>query len=733
MPRNPFEPATPEDLATQEALGQSASGLELLRAHVDRVGGEHRPQQEQMLTAVEDSIRAGEPLIVQAGTGTGKSLAYAFAAAASGKRSIIATATNQLGEQLASKDLPMVADLLGVTGKDLPVALLKGRNNYLCKMKVREMERLDAQAPGDTLFDLPSEGKQLPAEVGEIRALMEWADETRSGDRSEAPAVSQRTWRQVSVSGNECVGSDCPFYDECFTEVARRRARMARVVLTNHSMLAQDIRLSLQQQTPDAGESAQSLLGPAPVVIVDEAHSLAQAVTDALSVVVDPAEARKVATKADMHISDRGEGDKGTSRSVTSVIQALDDFQALLESAPTGPLLSLDEAMEDALTELANSVVHLARKLLEAENKATLAGKPNRALAARTLQQQMADIAEAILDARSTRPGTVRWVAESGDRRQLCVAPIEIGHALQEWVNAGERTLIATSATLAVGGSFEPVARTLGMADAATLDVGTPFSYREQGMLYIPGPPFPEPVGRDRREHTERVLAEVERLVAAAGGRSLLLFTTTAGAIRAAEHLRGVFPGLRILGHGDAPADVLVENFRDDETSVLCATMGLWHGVDVPGASCSLVVVDKIPFAPMDDALSAARRAAADEEGRNGFTEVFVADAAIDLAQAAGRLIRQAGDRGVVAILDPRIHSKGYGRLLLESLPDFGRYRDADVVLAALERLTGGLDPAARTAKPKRSGAGKPKSGTPRKRAGSGPRKAPPRRAKRPS
>lgn len=686
-----------------------------------------------MLTAVEDSIRAGEPLIVQAGTGTGKSLAYAFAAAASGKRSVIATATNQLGEQLASKDLPMVADLLGVTGKDLPVALLKGRNNYLCKMKVREMERLDAQAPGDTLFDLPSEGKQLPAEVGEIRALMEWADETRSGDRSEAPAVSQRTWRQVSVSGNECVGSDCPFYDECFTEVARRRARMARVVLTNHSMLAQDIRLSLQQQTPDAGESAQSLLGPAPVVIVDEAHSLAQAVTDALSVVVDPAEARKVATKADMHISDRGEGDKGTSRSVTSVIQALDDFQALLESAPTGPLLSLDEAMEDALTELANSVVHLARKLLEAENKATLAGKPNRALAARTLQQQMADIAEAILDARSTRPGTVRWVAESGDRRQLCVAPIEIGHALQEWVNAGERTLIATSATLAVGGSFEPVARTLGMADAATLDVGTPFSYREQGMLYIPGPPFPEPVGRDRREHTERVLAEVERLVAAAGGRSLLLFTTTAGAIRAAEHLRGVFPGLRILGHGDAPADVLVENFRDDETSVLCATMGLWHGVDVPGASCSLVVVDKIPFAPMDDALSAARRAAADEEGRNGFTEVFVADAAIDLAQAAGRLIRQAGDRGVVAILDPRIHSKGYGRLLLESLPDFGRYRDADVVLAALERLTGGLDPAARTAKPKRSGAGKPKSGTPRKRAGSGPRKAPPRRAKRPS
>jgi len=215
------------------------------------------------------------------------------------------------------------------------------------------------------------------------------------------------------------------------------------------------------------------------------------------------------------------------------------------------------------------------------------------------------------------------------------------------------------------------------------------------------------------------VLEEMVRLVRASGGRALLLFTTTAGALRAADRLRQEFPGLNVLAHGDAPADSLVAEFRDDETSVLCATMGLWHGVDVPGLSCSLVVVDKVPFAPMDDAISAARRAVADEAGRSGFMDVFVADAAIDLAQAAGRLIRAADDKGVVAILDPRLHSKSYGRLLLDSLPEFPRFTDGDVVYSALERLTGGLNESAK-AKPKKAPLKSAPRGDGRRRSGKG-------------
>lgn len=732
----PHETSTDvEDLAVERALGGAPDAVACLRVHVAETGGQVRPQQERMAVAVEEAITREQPLLVQAGTGTGKSLAYAFAAAVSGKRTVIATATNQLGEQLARKDMPMVAGLLSRTGATIPVALLKGRSNYVCRAKIRELHDLEAGAPtGDTLFDPATLTASRADDARALRELLEWADSTGTGDRSEGPAVSNRVWQQVSVGSSDCAGTACPFYDSCFTEVARRQAKAARIVLTNHSLIAQDIRLS-REAMPDAHAlagtpgGATGLLGPAPVIIVDEAHAFAETVTRALSTTVDPGAAVKIVAKAEPYVSPRTAGEPSSSRSgdvdarSRHGLQAADALAALMQdlnARTPGTLTDIPAPLEDALTEAAHAVVNLARKVQQAATQATADGKPKRAAAATLIQEQLAGIAEDLLASRTDIPGTVRWIQDTGTGRHLCTAPVNVADPVQEWAALGQRTVIATSATLTVAGSFDSTARTLGLQDATCLDVGSPFDYPNQGMLYVPGPPFPAPLGKERLEHTEHVLTAVERLVAAAGGRALLLFTTTAGAIRAAEHLRSAFPAVNVLCHGEAPADTLVTEFRDDEQSVLCATMGLWHGVDVPGPACSLVVIDKIPFPPMDDALTAARRANADHEGRDGFTDVYVASAAIDLAQATGRLIRRHDDKGVVAILDPRLHTKPYGRVLLQSLPGFPRYTDLATVEAALRRLTGGLPPG-KPGKSTKTSASKPKStGAPRARTETG-------------
>lgn len=691
-----------EHLAIVSALGGANSALDMLRAHVHDSGGEHRPQQEEMLNEVEDSVRSGRHLLIQAGTGTGKSLAYGFAAAASGKTTVIATATNQLSEQLTMKDFPQIAALMGRQKRDLVVATLKGRNQYVCRARLRESQMLEP-ANGDTLFSaLDEEVDSSSATDGERFAqLAAWATVTESGERSEAPAVPDRLWRQISVGAAECARSECPFFSDCFAEKARGRARKANVVITNHALLAQDVRLAVESVDSD---QAPPLLPPHDVLILDEAHAFAATLSDALSTTVDVEQMRQRIKKSRKLVDLT---DEANVRMMTKCADAIDGIEEALRRLSPGVLEGTPESLHHAFDAAIVQLLFVSKSLREQGQRLTRENKPRKGTAAMLMANQIDADALAVSRCRSTPPGAVRWVEVMSDDRppMVKVAPIEVG---EQFLNALEsRTVIGTSATLAVAGSFEVAQRLLGLQSARCADVGTPFEYPKQGMLYIPRPPFPEPVGKERREHSAAVLDELEALVEAAGGRTLALFTTVHSATRAAEHLRKAFPGLTILAHGEAPAESLVRDFTQDETSVLCATMGMWQGVSVEGPSCSLVVIDKISFPPPDDALTQARKEFADGLGRDGFGEVFVAKAAIDLAQAAGRLIRTQSDRGVVAVLDPRLLSKNYGKVLLGSLPNFPLYTDRNTVTAALTRLTGGLPDGARKRK-SRSKAAKP-------------------------
>jgi ATP-dependent DNA helicase DinG len=697
-----------EDIAVQRALGGTVTGLHLLRTHVDTTGGEHRPQQETMTTAVHHAITHQTPLLAQAGTGTGKSLAYLFPLAATNTRTVIATATNQLSEQLTRHDLPQVQETLAASGKPLSFALLKGRNNYVCLQKTNEIETLETAAGGrtaiddaaDRLFDFdesydPSAAKrrQAKSDAAEVGTLLPWAKTTSTGDRSDAPSVPDRVWLQVSTSAADCPGANsCPFGDVCFTELARQKARAADIVVTNHALLAQEVRTAALAPANATSGPATGMFGKRDVIVVDEAHDLPDALTSALSTEVDPRAIAKFLSKAAKNVHDTQITDDGESQTIAAARADLDNLTDALENLPTGALDTLTADTTTAVNTLVSRMILIASLLNDAAKDATRTEKPKRAAAITVLHEQANTLSAALVEARTLTPGRVRWI----DQRRpdyppvLRTAPLEVGEALTKAMEG--RTLIATSATLAVAGDFSPIQRTLGLDTdhLTTIDVGSPFNYPNQGMLYIPARPFPEPVGKDRTDHTKAVLDETLALVTAAGGRTLALFTTTAGAQRAADHLRTHLPHLHVLANGDAPADVLVQQFADDEESVLCATMGLWQGVNVPGPSCSLVIIDKVGFAPVDDVLTAARRALADSRRRDGFTEVIVAQAATSLAQAAGRLIRTTSDKGVVAILDPRIHTKGYGRTLLKSLPPFNVYTDRNKVLAALNRLTGG-------------------------------------------
>lgn len=690
-----------ESILVVKALGGIVAPIQFLQAHVENNGGEHRPQQEEMVEAVTEAIKTHTPLIVQAGTGTGKSLAYLFPAAVLGGRSVVATATNQLSEQLIRHDLPQVQKTLKETGKDISFTLLKGRNNYVCLEKIDELEKLNAQggqenyATQDRLFDNESD------EISQVQILksqakkdsvvllraMDWAKRTNTGDRTDAPSMPERVWSQISTSSADCPGAKlCPFGHECFTELAREKAKTADIIVTNHALLARDM------GTKEAISS--KLLGAHETIIIDEAHDFLSTLTDALSTELNPRAINKFLSRAAKYLKNESNNeDVGVIASARNAIGALQDS---LEQIPQGPILELSDKTIKLIENLTKELLVVSQLLKEEGKNAIKSDQMKKSIAITLLSDQADKNAATVSSLRSIGDEQVRWVEK--DRKDntpiMFVSPIAVGDYLRTAV--GERTLIATSATLTVGKDFRPFAHGMGLDSdlykAKTLDVGSPFNYPKQGMLYIPTAPFPEPIGKDRVEHTAAVLETLGELVHAAGGRTLALFTTTNGALKAAEYLRARFTGLQVHAHGEDSADSLVRKFAEEETSVLCVTMGLWQGISVEGAACSLVVIDKIAFAPVDDVLTAARRAHADKEGRNGFNEIIVGQAATSLAQGAGRLIRTTTDKGVVAILDPRLLTKNYGRTLIRSLPDFKLSTDLERVTAALTRLTGGLE-----------------------------------------
>lgn len=637
-----------------------------LAAAVSALGGTARPQQQHMVAAVQAALKDGEHLLLQAGTGTGKSLGYLIPAALRAVKHdetvVVATATLGLQRQLVEKDAPVVADAVQSLGVRRPrIALLKGRANYLCRLKL-------AEAPEDSLeADRPRSGSRLQKQALEVR---EWAEQTETGDRDDfSDSIDQRIWRAVSVSGRECVGRQrCPFGDECFAELARMRAVEADVVLTNHAMLAID----MQGQADTLPEHT--------AVIVDEAHDLTERITAAGTQSLTAAQVETLANGCrKVGAVEIGESLLAQAERLEQALQGWGDILGERKRAQ-----ELTEALTLSLTRLRDET-HRALSEIGADGDPGAAD--GRKQAVRAAAQDVHDLAGRLL---ACSPSDVTWwsVAEAGIR--VSCAPLSVRSILQQHLLA-ERTMVATSATLTLGGTFDQIAMDLGLAGAdvagswQSLDVGSPFDYANQAILYAPRN-LPRP-GRDGP--ADAVLAEICELVAAAGGRTLVLASSWRSVDAIEQALRKCVPNSVsvIVQERGVPPSAAVAQFTAEHGSVLVGTMSLWQGIDVVGSSLSSVVIEKIPFPRPDDPVVAARQQQIDEAGGRGFFSVSVPRAALLLAQGTGRLIRSTQDRGVVSILDSRFVTAGYGGFLRKSLPDYWTTHDRQAVLQALRRL----------------------------------------------
>ena len=637
---------------------------DLLHAAVADLGGTERPGQAQMAHAVAEAIETGEHLLVQAGTGTGKSLAYLVPAISQAMQTarpvIVATATIALQGQIVDRDLPRLATALTpLLGRRPTFALVKGRRNYLCKNK------LAGGFPDEEemLFGTDRVDSSLSAREAEARRVREWSEETETGDRDDlVPGVGERVWRAHSVSAQECLGQRCPMVTECFVELARAAAREADVVVTNHSFMA-----------IDAFEGRQ-MLPEHDVLIVDEGHELVDRVTSTITDELWPGAIRGAAKRAARFLES---GDR--------LDDAAESLGTALEASQEGRLTGIPDALAMALGQVRDAA-RAGLSEVKPDDAREIDGGRQVAMAA---LEEVFDVAARILEEREL---DVVWTSDDQWRgRVLSVAPMSVAVLLRDKLFT-DRTVILTSATLELGGSFDTVATTMGLSGAGSpswrgLDVGSPFDYRHQAIAYV-ARHLPPP-GRDGLP--DAFLDEIELLVRAAGGRTLGLFSSMRAAKQAAEVMRARFAGdergITILCQGEDQMTTLVRAFAREPTVCLFGTLTLWQGVDVPGSSCQLVIIDRIPFPRPDDPITSARSQVIAERGGNGFMSVSAPHAALRLAQGAGRLIRRADDRGIVAFLDNRMITARYAGFIQRSLPPFFPTTDQALVVGALRRL----------------------------------------------
>lgn len=673
-------PATAD---TEPVVSLSDRVLRLLDAALSGVpGSQVRAGQREMAAAVDGALRRREHLLVQAGTGTGKSLAYLVPALASGRRVVVATATKALQAQLVDKDLPrLVAALTGPLGRTPTYALAKGRGNYLCLQQVHGGPGAVAEPAG--LFETEPSG--LEQQVLRLRA---WADETTSGDRDEVPfPVTDRAWRQVSVSARDCLGRRCPDLVDCFAEQAREAAKDADLIVANHALLALHVFTDV------------SVLPEHDVVVLDEAHEFVASATEALTHELSRSDLRRAVGAAP---------DALTPATRERLQGAADALEGLLAGTAPGWLRVLPDPARDVLALVEASCGAAAAELGRDLGDLDEAARAQRERA----RQSLTDVGQSASELRVPTVASATYaVGEPGSVR-LRVSPLAIGDALAARL-FGEATVIATSATLTLGGSFDHTARALGLDPAAPdtddvpplrwryLDAGSPFDYPRQAQLWVAAElPLPSSPG-----WAPAIDALLVTLLTAAGGRTLGLFSSTAAAARAAASVRAALPDLPVLLQGEDSPGALAHRFAQDARTCLFGTRSFWQGVDTPGSACQLVVIDRIPFAHVDDPLVQARLQAA---GADGFRSVTLPPAAVLLAQGAGRLVRAAGDRGVVAVLDPRLATASYAPLLLATLPPFYRARSLEAVLASLRAIdTGAADvlPVGRAPAQRRAGA----------------------------
>jgi len=616
-------------------------------------GGEPRPGQVDMAEAVASAVESQRHLVVQAGTGTGKSLGYLVPCIVTGQRTVIATATKVLQDQLAGKDLPFLAKHLGVP---FEVAVLKGRSNYLCRQRLAEV------FPGG---DNPGRQPSLDLDAGavsglgqELHLLKAWAATSPTGDRSELDFEPRaRSWSQLSVTAVECPGAKkCPKGDVCFAEMARQRAVEADVIVVNIALYAMHL------------ASGGYLLPEHDVVVFDEAHELEDVAATALGLELSAGRFDALARVAAGVVE---KADEAAPRAVAEAGETLSDLLGprqgeMLISGPGG---LADESLAAVLALADTRVVTLSAALKRAQpaEGTDLAARKSRA-------QQAADHLRGDMAMVTMLPAThVAWVEPGAGRQSMLkVAAVDVGAILAEklWDDV---SAVLTSATIP-----PRIVERLGLPAGLTdeLDVGSPFDHRAQGMLYVPKHlPDPRRPGAD-----EAMVEELGWLIGAAGGRTLALFTSFRRMELAVAALEGTLPG-PLLRQGDLPKPALVAAFAADESASLFATMGFWQGIDVPGRTLTVVAIDRLPFPRPDEPLWKARR---DRAGERSFSMIDVPRAATLLAQGSGRLLRNGTDRGVVAVLDPRLATAGYRRDLLQSMPPLRRSISRQEVAAFL-------------------------------------------------
>lgn len=634
----------------------------LLADVVGSVGGTRREGQSEMVHAVYDALVTDGHLMVEAGTGTGKSFGYLVPALAwaakEGKRTIISTATLALQRQIITQDAPRVVDAVRkLYDSHLEVALLKGWNNYVCLRKATggypEEGALLSRAEGE--FGATATGEEV------VRAR-EWAMGTDTGDRDDlVPGVSDRAWSQVSLPKRECVGEACPLRSSCFPILAREAASEADVVVTNHAMLG-------------VQATGVPVLPPADAFIIDEGHELVDRITSQLT---------RSLSKYD--IVSLGRMMRRSGLDSSDLDDSADELDEQLAEYDEGRLRKIDVALSDVVARL------LGRIQASGEDVSGLSSKDETQAIAkqvlRTRLQELSELCHDLLGDGIANEILVAWKAQFGDETPaLYLAPLDVSGSIADSLFEQTPTVL-TSATLQIGGTFDVMANRVGFTFPSQgpwqgIDVGSPFSPEKQGILYVAQHlPIPGKEGYGNEQ-----LDEIVDLIKASRGGALCLFTSRAAAVRAADYARDRLE-TTVLCQGDDQLSTLVSQFAAEDSTSLFGTISLWQGVDIPGRTCRLVIIDRIPFPRPNDPLTQARTEAVSKSGGNGFMAVAATQAALLLAQGAGRLLRRTTDRGVVAVLDPRLRTQRYAGFLLASMPRMWPTTDPQVVRDILTRL----------------------------------------------
>ena len=657
----------------RELLGPGGALSRVLSAY------EARSPQLAMAAQVEHALARGRALVVEAGTGTGKTLAYLLPAARSGLKVVISTATKTLQEQLADKDVP----LLRALGVDAKFAFLKGRQNYLCLLRFEQFLRNPTFA--------------VRGEAAVFDAIAAWAEMTQTGDRAELSELPENlaSWRDLSATADQCIGARCAHYDRCFVFRMRQKAAEADVIVVNHHLFFADLAL----RTSSAGDTGAAVLPKYDAVVFDEAHAVEEVATEHFGAQLSSFRVGELARDALRSLQDRPERVEALGLATRLLREGRDFFDVAVESAPERQTQLVRSSRKGGgsppavQSEGRWALIPGALRPAEAERQklaeairalgAALSGTGDEELALLERRCLVLNADLELFSETKRRPDLIHWAESRGGHLFLHASPIDVKGLLQDKLYDRIGPVVFTSATLAVGGQLQYFAQRIGLSDDSgplfpleTHVLASPFDYQSNAALYLPRQ-MPDP---QDPAFAEAVAGELRALLPITSGRAFVLFTSLRN-MRAVHGLLADELPWQVLLQGDAPKAQLLKRFRE-RPSVLFASQSFWEGVDVPGEALSLVVIDKLPFASPAEPIVAARIDRLRAEGQDPFYRYQLPQAALALKQGFGRLIRSATDRGIVAVLDARMTRKGYGRLFLDTLPRCRTLRTSGEVAA---------------------------------------------------